>query len=468
MNNDTKRELDEAAIDWAMGERVGDVVPPSLVTGVRERMAAASHPADTRSRARRFGIAAAVLLGTLVVAAVAWSRTGHREVRYAAVALQDPSRPARVSSRALIEALPVGTRYVAGDGLQDEDLPALLRLRDLESLRLSALPPSLPNAHPHQSPYRNVSDDGLRMLVGMPKLRSLTLFAQTKLTGRGLEALAHLPALEELTLYASTAEDEALTVLSQIPKLKLLHLPSCEGIGKATIERISKIQTLRDLDLSECFQLQADWLQQLGQMQNLERLKLKMDIAVSRGLIGINHANNRGIIDSTLAAWTGMKSLRYLDLAGAAISEVGLRSIRTLGITELDLSHSMILPQAIDKLPPMLKVLKMRSSLVSYPNLGERLAKATPNLATLYLSDCAGINDRILPGLRKLTGLQALSFAHCTNFTPAAIPELRKFERLIALDVQGWKFLTDEHRVQLRNMPNLGRLATDAGLETLR
>ncbi|HEV8214187.1 MAG TPA: hypothetical protein VGP95_00085, partial [Gemmatimonadaceae bacterium] len=70
---------------------------------------------------------------------------------------------------------------------------------------------------------RGVTDDGLRLLGQLPRLKRLAL-GGTSITDRGLEALRHLPALENLSLAGTAITDAGARELAHCHALERLDL----------------------------------------------------------------------------------------------------------------------------------------------------------------------------------------------------------------------------------------------------
>lgn len=466
MNDDSKTPLDETLMEWALGERLAGQTPPDLRAAVRRRLAEASPAAATPSTRRLLAIAAAVLFGTAVVFAVAWSRRQSASDDRAATAPQDPSPPARVSSRAAIEALPDDTQHVIGTGIVDDDVPALLRLRHLETLELHAIFGSPLTPGQTLRPMHTLTDEGLARLASLKQLRVLHLGNQTEIGAAGLDMLAHLPHLEELVVQTCTADDEAFSVLSRMPHLAVLRLNGCTKIGEPTIARIAAIGTLRGLSLAACGHLQQEWLTKLAAMQRLELLDLGM-IGSNTIFSGISPvdlpAPGTGVTDEVLRAIGKMRSLRHLDLSYAGITSAGLRELQHLPLVDLDLTGIDVPSEGLLQLPPTLEKLSLRGTTVSHADLGSTLADATPRLRTLVLDSSSGIGDAQLRSLAALPGLRRLDISYCRNVTAAGFASLTGLPALEELTMRGQcTFLDDDGtRLVVQAMPRLRRFVTD-------
>jgi hypothetical protein len=115
-------------------------------------------------------------------------------------------------------------------GIRDSDLPALVsELQDIEALRFLDL-----------SENRNVTNDGLPRLRGLPQLTGLNLSSCT-ITDSGLVYLRDLRRLEFLDLsYCNRLTDGALKTLESMRSLVYVSLLGCLGISNGGLARIRR------------------------------------------------------------------------------------------------------------------------------------------------------------------------------------------------------------------------------------
>ena len=130
-----------------------------------------------------------------------------------------------------------------GVEIGDADMPIVSRLLALESLSLCDNP--------------EITDDGIRFLGGLWRLRSLFL-NRTCIGDCGLAVLARLPNLEELVIQNSlptddglAITDDGLAVLAGHPSLRRLHLCDCRvcEISDAGVVHLAQIPRLEELGL---------------------------------------------------------------------------------------------------------------------------------------------------------------------------------------------------------------------------
>jgi hypothetical protein len=168
----------------------------------------------------------------------------------------------------------------------------------------------------------NITDAGLAHLKGMSKLRGLWLYG-TSVHGKCFKDLQGLPELCFITLSGSTIDQDSLVYLAKMHKLNTLHVPST-SLGKSGIEHVAKCSQLTSLDIRD----------------------------------------NSSIDDQCIASLRSLSKLQDLTLAGTKSSIKGLRSLKGLPLTMLELPVSIgpsfdkeihsLFPNALIKHPSLL------------------------------------------------------------------------------------------------------------------
>jgi internalin A len=261
-----------------------------------------------------------------------------------------------------IERDPTG-RIVAvnlrGSWISDSDMIELARLPDLERLDLS---------------HTRISDEGMLNLKPAPKIKDLKLFysewitdlglsaikdwkhlrrmdvrgtrisdgtleivshmtglealdiAHTEVTDLGLDHLISLVNLKELSVGRGRLSNSGLVALRMLPTLTYLDLSGARptppdnpggrgagsGIPEETLKAIAELKDLRVLYLGFSA-ITADGLRTLGSLDKVEKL----------GVQGCSRVDDAALAE--LAKW---KSLKYLDVQEAPVTEKGLAELR--------------------------------------------------------------------------------------------------------------------------------------------
>ncbi len=406
-------------------------------------------------------------------------RDGMASLQVLQTDLEDPTawlpQPLQVRTAAEAAALPATVRHVLLSDATDAVLAALPALPRLERLEVAAawtLPIDRHKRRVENPP--SVTDAGLGGLPALPALRTLVLRGQIGVRGSGLALVTRLGALRELVLDQQGVTDAGLAFLPHRPELERLELAHCQDFGKAGLQAIAACTALRELSLRGCSHLDDDAIVLLGGLRHLEHLDLSM-IGSRTMFTGIRlnplpePPPGSGVTDRALAGLATLTRLRVLSLGQAGVTGDGLRHLAGMNdLRQLDLSGlAELRDQDLERVPAGVTRLILRGCPKLDAEVGPVLARAAPGLQTLDLLGCQGLDDECLAPLRELTALRYLDVSYCPNLTAAAAQRLRTLVRLQGLTVRGLPFGPAELAV-LRELPDLRRLDTDAGTETLR
>lgn len=221
-------------------------------------------------RSPRWLVAAMVLLGVAVVAAVVATNTVGPAL---AVAPQEPAPlPPVVKVRGTAEllALDRSTTNVRFQFGKAEELGELARLPQLRAIHLEPDPdladerrttavwmlsPLVDCPCLEQVTIGNFAELGaveFTALTRLPKLRSLTLFGNDKVVDAELGALLGNLALRELVLQGLTIRPEGLRAIGGLPRLERLELRDCDGLLACDLSHLYGLRGLRSLALVGC------------------------------------------------------------------------------------------------------------------------------------------------------------------------------------------------------------------------
>ncbi len=112
---------------------------------------------------------------------------------------------------------------------------------------------NLPEDHEVMIKARQIDDDELcqlaRDLTGCPRLVSLDLAENRKITDDGLECLKALPELVSLNLSSCDLTNTGLPHLLDLPRLKYLNLSYCHRLTDSGLKTFKGLPNLMYLDL---------------------------------------------------------------------------------------------------------------------------------------------------------------------------------------------------------------------------
>lgn len=179
--------------------------------------------------------------------------------------------------------------------LTDAGLASLAKLRNLQVLYLEGTP--------------MMTDEGLRALATLPKLRHLRLSGP--FTDQGLAYLATAPSIKAMWLETLQATEEGLRHLSQIPSLERLTVPWLDLITHRSMVFLRAMPKLKALGVGDASNSDAG-LAALASLSNLEVLALKGSPALT---------------DNGLIALSALPKLRALEIYHSRITEQGIASL---------------------------------------------------------------------------------------------------------------------------------------------
>ncbi|KAL7494025.1 hypothetical protein ACHAWT_002794 [Skeletonema menzelii] len=154
-----------------------------------------------------------------------------------------------------LRTLVIGTRLdISGLGLLQ-----LSHMHSLESLAME------------RGAGESLTDNALKILCGLKKLRKLRVTHCELLTDKGLSSLQHLPCLSSLELRGSNFTDEGARQISKVKGLAHLSLIGWEQMTDKGVYYLSKIKSLESLDLRYCHITDSgvEHLRRLGALRDL-------------------------------------------------------------------------------------------------------------------------------------------------------------------------------------------------------
>jgi beta-lactamase regulating signal transducer with metallopeptidase domain len=239
---------------------------------------------------------------------------------------------------------------IAGTGFTDEGIELLLRLKNLQALHLRWFGPD------------GLSNDNLRRLTGLPKLRDLYFGSSGRVTMSGLNVLNKLEGLENLCP-SDVMQDGGGLDISGLKKLKRLRISMRHQTTKVGDAFVTTYDMCRESDLA-C----------LSELTNLEDLSL----------VG------SGIGDAGLEHIASLTSLKYLQiLGGPNLTDDGLKHLA--GMRRLDslfILDSRITGEGFTHLYPLktIHIIFLTSAVPISENALSRLRTELPHLQALEIT----------------------------------------------------------------------------------
>ena len=423
-----------------------------------------------------------------------WPARNDKVVVTPPVVVQEPEL-AHVDSVADVEALPLTTRGVEANGVDDAVIAALTRLRDLEvlvvreswnesfGLSLKMTPPE----HP-----RHITNASWRHFGSFTKLRRLELSGTVlvaKFSNGDASAvvatLEKLPLLENLSLRCLDSYDVALAHLPSLRGLRRLDLSFNHGFSEEGVKSLAQCRSLRSLSLRGCQQLHGTWLARLGEMPELEELDLSLIDGMNwrNGTEEVNDPENEDLLKkahwladsldagvnlATLAGLAEAPRLRVLDVSSGhwtsdALAQLGacktLVELNACGGRNADHGFVASLPRGLLRLEVCGDYTDAFCAAVR--------ARLT-SLRHVNVAACYQITDRGLADLLAMPSLRVLDMRQMRGLTVASVDALAKATQLEEIDLRHCDFVTAQHVLRLEHtLPHLRKLQTNIAPEEL-
>jgi Leucine-rich repeat (LRR) protein len=298
----------------------------------------------------------------------------------------------------------------------DEELKNLEAFADIEGLSFGG--PKL-------------TDDGLKHVAGMKKLRDLAVSGSSQVGDAGLEHLRGLTNLVSLALYNTKVTGATFEVLAGMANLQTLHLSDTPTTD--------------------------DGLKHLAALNGLESLNLARTKITDAGMVHLR----------------GLTELRVLGLGNnEQLTDRAMEPLREMTkMTSLDLGHTSVTDAGLVHLKNMTQLESLTLEGTSVADNGLEHLTATPGLLWLSLQNTQ-ISDaglEYLSHMKKLDGLVLSS----TKVTSSGLKHLAGLKSLTSLNL-AFTQVTDvglEHLGSLSNLEILSLVGTEVtsdGVKRLR
>jgi Leucine-rich repeat (LRR) protein len=306
-----------------------------------------------------------------------------------------------------------------------------------------------------------------------------------------LQWIEQNPGMETLDLLGSEVSDAGLRHLSRLGSLRELDLRACENVTDAGIQNLSQIPTLKTLSVSGCGISESGY-RFLANLPGLEEIKVSGGVFERHGMGFLKgsptireidltpiHVNPDDLMhldgypslkrlrigsvkqssDTSIASLHHLgtvKSLEYLDLTGCGLNDDAVEFLKDLpNLETLILKDNAFSARVLGFLPDAkkLKELDISENEISAPIEG--IARLS-SLRRLDLSWNFGIVDSELESLRPLTALEELNLKR-TSITGSGlqyVPNLKSLDASFAA-------LTDEGITGLKGLQKLEKVLID-------
>ncbi len=289
-----------------------------------------------------------------------------------------------------------------------------------------------------------IDDDGIAHLEKLGALRRLDLSGNVHLTDVALVRLEVCPNIEYLALRDGAYTGKGIAAIQKLSELRAIDLRGCVQIGATGLAGLVASPRLESLKVGGA-QIDDLGLKPIGRITSLTDLTIEDAGITDTGLAALHAldltslslARCFGITDAGLAELAAFSHLQRLALRDLAITGPGLAVLsRFPDLRQLGLNETMIDDEAMIFIQPKtsLERLKLRQTQIT-----AAAAKAIVPLKTLRYLDVqdTGLTDGAGEMLaNSLTALTTLVLASNAGITDRSVPPLCRLSHLILLDVR--------------------------------
>ncbi|MDO5565587.1 MAG: hypothetical protein Q4G59_02940 [Planctomycetia bacterium] len=353
--------------------------------------------------------------------------------------------------------LPNSVRLASsGDsGVTVDDMKLIAKLGDLESISLEGA----------------VFDDTLTAPLAALKKLKLVSISNANITTPTLEMLSTLPELTTLELRRDLKLDDAsLAVMEKMPKLETF-IALYNSFTNSGMNRISKVKTLKVVDVRGCTDISDTGAKYLARLPNLEEVSFRLmitdsgvenlvaapklryiefqDCEIDMGsaeffkqmpaLKELRIFRCKSFDDMTLTEISSMPFTR-LELRDIPLSNEGIASLKgkaTLKSLELSELPGVDADGLVDLVSSLTGLEEMNFFFIPFSDSGmEVLAAKSPDLKSLTVRT-VDLSDAGIDSILKLKKLEVLDIRENDKFSPAAMAKLGEMKSLKKLYVSG-------------------------------
>jgi hypothetical protein len=200
---------------------------------------------------------------------------------------------------------------------------------------------------PHRKSTPVVNDVVLATISGEMSLRSLVIATRLDVTGMGLVHFSNMRKLESLELERGAGEsltDNGLKIICNLGRLRSLRITHCENLSDRSLNYLQHLHRLESLELScgDCSNFTDEGARQLSKLPNLRHLTLVgWEKLTDEGMLyfsqmcsleSLNLRFAKRISDEGVDKLQRLKSLRELKLADCPVTQKAKYRMKRSGV----------------------------------------------------------------------------------------------------------------------------------------
>lgn len=253
-----------------------------------------------------------------------------------------------------------------------------------------------------------VSDKGIEMLVGLPRLKTLVLRRCYKITDAGMTSLSKIPTLAEIDVRDTKVTTAGIAKLVNLPELESLWI-SGKDLGDDCCAIVGQMKHLLLLQADDT-NFGDSGIQKLSPLaKHLKQLRL----------------DNTRVGDAGLKTIGTFKQLVRLNLSGTKVTDAGIASLAGLSaMRQFSLQNTRVSDKSLPSIAKMTALEELSVAECKITDAGVKIIGEMKALLILSLAN-TGVTDAGLPYLYGLSHLMKLNVRD-TPTTEAAITKLEE------------------------------------------
>ena len=229
--------------------------------------------------------------------------------------------------------------------MRSKKLTSLAFLGNLSKLHKLSIDGMLNTPHHKSTPV--VNDVVLATISGEMSLRSLVIATRLDVTGIGLVHFSNMRKLESLELERGAGEsltDNGLKIICSLGRLRSLRITHCENLSDRSLNYLQHLHRLESLELScwDCSNFTDEGARQLSKLHSLKHVTLvgwekltdegMFHFSQMSSLESLNLRFAKRISDEGVDMLQHLKSLRELKLADCSVTQKAKYRMKRAGV----------------------------------------------------------------------------------------------------------------------------------------
>ena len=298
----------------------------------------------------------------------------------------------------------------------------------------------------------DITVETLKMFATYPELQTLDIRRDLKIENGDLAVIAEFPKLERLNAYYNSFTNSGVNKISKSQTLKVVDLRGCADISDSAAKYLARMPELEEVYFR--FGVSDDGVKNLAAAPKLKFVEFQdcditnacvESLAEFPALKGLRVFRSKGFTNEGIQALASLK-LERLELRDLSASDEGVAALQAMdSLREVELSEMAISTEALNALFTSpnwanIETLNLFAVPVTDDNVAA-IANNMKNLKNLRVRASGGKNsDATIDSITKIDSLVSLDIRENTGISAAAFMKLASMKNLRKIYVKDTKF----------------------------